>query len=461
MNNVNRTAALNICSAVLLQGVTFFTIPIFTRILGTTQYGMFSVFNSWILIVTCVMGLGVSNSLGTGRYQFKNTYYEFRSSILLFGSIISLGIGSLVIIFLEPISVFLGYEKYMVILLLSAAFGHYIIGFVQNACIYEKKAKLNFSISVTLSITSVGLSLIFITQFEDDIKYLGRVYGGAIPYIVTGIIMWFVLFLKKPAGLQKKYCCYAWMTGFPIVFHSLAQNILTQSDRVMMQYINILNSEIGIYSLFYNFTGVMGTILNALNITWCPFYYDDVNERNWKKLNIKCKNYIELYTVLTIGFLLLSREVSYILANKEFWTGINIIPILTLAVYFTFMYQFPVNFEFFFRKTRIIAIGTIGAAGLNILLNLILIPFGGIYGASAATALSYGVLFILHYWIATHMKEQSYHLQAKIFSLPLLCVVGTMVLFYLLADKWYIRWLLAFIIGIYELRTIYKRQTIF
>lgn len=461
MNNVNKTVVLNACSATILQGVTFFTTPIFTRMLGATQYGMFSVFNSWMLIVTCIMGLGVSNTLGVGRYQFKNTYYEFRSSILLFGSFISLGISIIAMLLIRPISVILGYEKNMVIVLLIAAFSHYIINFIQSACIYEKKVKLNFSLSIILSMTSVGLSLIFISHLKENIKYLGRVFGVTIPYTVVAIIMWFMFFMKKPTGLHKRYCKYGWSTGFPIVFHSLAQSVLTQSDRVMMQHINISNSEIGIYSLFYSLTGVMGTILNALNISWCPFYYDDINEMKWEKVNKKCKNYIELFTVLTMGFLLLSREVSYILAGREYWSGINIIPILTIAVYFTFMYQFPVNYEFFYSKTKVIAAGTLGVAVLNVILNLIMIPAGGIYGAAIATALSYGMLFILHYSIVIHMKEHHYHLHMKIFIFPLLCVMGAILIFYFFADNWCIRWFLALIIGLYELWNIYKRKAIF
>ena len=273
--------------------------------------------------------------------------------------------------------------------------------------------------------------------------------------------MWVVFFMEKPIKLHRKYCQYGWNTGFPVIFHLLAQSILTQSDRVMMQYMNIDNSEIGIYSLFYSLAGIMGTILNALNISWCPFYYDDLNNKEWKNLKLKCKNYIELYTALTICFLLLTREASYILAGKEYWCGIDIIPIITLAFYFTFMYQFPVNFEFFYRKTKIIAIGTLGAAVLNIILNMLLIPSCGMYGAAIATAMSYAALFIFHYLIVIHMKEHFYHLNVKIFLVPLLCMIGTILIFYILSNSWQIRWLLALSIGFYEMWVIYKRKTIF
>lgn len=64
----------------------------------------------------------------------------------------------------------------------------------------------------------------------------------------------------------------------------------------------------------------------------------------------------------------------YILFNQKCIELINIIPVLSFVVYFTFMYQFPVNFEFFHKKTKIIAIGTVGAGLLNIILKAIMIP---------------------------------------------------------------------------------------
>lgn len=461
MKSINKITALNIGSTVLLQGIAFFTTPIFTRVLGSEQFGIYAVFHSWVSILTCVMGGGVSNTLGTGRYQFKESYYEFRSSILLFGTVISLGLISIILLLIVPVSRILNYNILMILLVVLSALGQYVVNFVQNAYIYEKKAELNFILSVTLSITTVVLSLILIPLFTSENKYKGRILGTCIPYIIIAIILWCTTFKKKATGLHRKYCRYGLSVGVPVVFHTLAHNVLTQSDRVMMRHMNVTNSEIGIYSLYYNFIAVMSTILNALNTSWCPFYYDDVDSKNWNALETKCRNYIEIFTVLTVGFLLLSREVSYVLANSEFWDGISIIPVLVLAVYFTFMYQFPVNFEFFYRKTKTIALGTFGAAILNIILNMIMIPIWGMYGAAAATTLSYGALFVLHFFIVTNMKETKYHLKLKVFIPGLIMTCCGILLFYILKRQWYVRWGVGAVIGIYELQKIINRKSIF
>lgn len=460
-NSINKITLINILSNILLQGIAFFSTPIFSRMLDTEQYGLYSVFNSWVVIMTCILGVGTGSTIGTGMYEFKKDYFRFRSGVLLFGTVLSLGIICLILLFSPLISISLDYSFEVIVILLFTAFAHYVVSFFQNTCVYEKKATKNLIVSVTLSLTTVILSMYLIQTNLFEEEYLGRVYGTAIPYMLIAFIVWAKLYFKEKTGLHKQYCTFAITVGFPVVFHSLARNILGQSDRVMMQMMNISNSEIGIYSLFYTLTNVLNTVLTTLNTSWCAFYYEDLDAKKWEKINKKCKNYIELFTVLAMGFLLLSREVSYLMADNTYWRGINVIPILVFAVYFTFMYQFPVNFEFFYKKTNIVAIGTVSSAVLNIVLNAIMIPIWGMYGAALATTISYGGLFIMHYLIVTHMKNYSFHLKAKVFlpGFAVMCICT--IFFYLLKDYWYARWGGGIVLGVLEIYRIYKRKTIF
>lgn len=459
--SVNKITILNIISTFMLQGIAFVTTPIFTRLLGTEQFGMYSLFNSWVLILTCLMGFSVNSSIGTGIYTFKDKYIYFRNSVLLSSTLICLLELILIGICIPILTKITGFSGWLIIILGVTTLSHYIVNFAQMAFIYEKKADNNLILSVSISIVSVVVSIFLIYKENDNSRYLGRIYGVATTYLVAAIIVWLLLFLKKPVGIKKEYLKYGIAVGFPIVFHSLSQQILGQSDRVMMQWFGVNADKIGIYSLFYTISSVLVTILGALNNSWCPFYYDDLNEDKWNILNKKCKNYIELFTVLGIGFLFLSREVSYLMADESYWSGMNIIPILTFAVYFTFMYQFPVNFEFFHKKTKIIAIGTVGAGILNIILNAIMIPKWGMYGAAIATAISYLALFFAHYYIVIHMKEHPYHLNIKIFIPGLICMMIGAFLFYVFASYWYVRWGLGIILGCFELYRIYKRKSIF
>ncbi|MCI8887562.1 MAG: oligosaccharide flippase family protein [Hungatella sp.] len=461
-NNINLIASLNIISTFILQGIAFLSTPIFTRMLGASQYGQYAVFNSWVMIGTCFMGLSMHSSIGTGLYHFSDQYLNFRNSILLFSTIICVLEAIIIAAMGAVVSKYSNISVWYIILVVSLSFSHYIVNFAQTSFIYEKKAWNNFGLSVIISILTTGLSIFFIWNMVDYDKYLGRIYGVVIPYGIIAALVWIYLFFSNPAGLKKNYCEYAFRVGFPIIFHSLSQNILSQSDRVMMQFMKISNSEIGIYSLFYTLTSVLTVILNALNNTWCPFYYDDLSRSDWGIIRKKSKNYMELFSILTFGFLMLSPEVLYVMADRSYSSGINTIPILTCSVYFTFMYQFPVNYEFFNRKTRIIALGTVGAGIVNIILNFILIPLSGMFGAGLATCLSYMSLFIAHFYIVTHSQEfEGYGLKIQVFIPGIVFVFVGVCLFYIFSSYWAIRWSIGTFLGIFELCRILRRKSIF
>lgn len=459
--NINIVTLYNIVASIVLQGTAFFTTPIFTRLLGTYQFGLYSLFNSWVLIITCVMGFAFHAAIGPGFYTFQNEYIDFRNTLLLSSIFISFFELGIVFFFTEYLSNTLEFNTKIIYILGIMSMCRFIVNFVHTTYIYEKKAKENFILSTSIAFISVVLSIVFILFSSESEKYVGRIYGTTIIYVIASIISFALLLSEKKIKTDIKYIKYGFTIGFPIIFHSLSQQILGQSDRIMMKSFGISLDDVGIYSLFYTLSAVLSTILNSLNTSWCPFYYDDVSEKRWDILNKRCTSYLELFTIICFGFLMMSREVSYLMADSSYWGGIEIIPILTLAVYFTFLYQFPVNFEFYHGKTKIIALGTIFSGILNIVLNFFLIPIYGMYGAAIATAIAYLLLFIVHFNIVNHLKEDSYHLKINFFYPGIIFLSCGVALFYILKPWWCVRWSIGVILGTIELVRIFKRKTIF
>lgn len=459
--SANSQALYNILATVILSGINFATIPIFTRILGAEQYGLYSVFHSWVTIAMCFVALECRSGLGTAKYYFAEKFNEYKSSSLMLGlssgSIFILGS----ILFCNRLSRIFGYPSFVVITVFISALAYHLVEFAKSAYIYEKMAQKNFILSVSLAILTVIFSFVFLKTGYFEEKYLARIYGDLIPYLAIVAIIVAFTFKKAPPKYNREYWKYCFMMGVPIVFHGLSQDVLRQSDRIMMQQMGYAGTDVGIYSFFCTYTAIVNVVLTALNTTWCPFYYDDLNENAYDKLKIKCKNYFELFTVIACGFLLVSREVCYIFANDEYWSGMGVIPPLLIGIYFIFMYQFPVNFEFYHKKTKIIAAGTCSAAMINIILNVLLIPGFGMYGAAAATAISYGLLFLAHYVIAAHIKEMKFHIAFKTFlpGIAAVCIFAD--LFYIMDRLWVLRWILGILLGTIELLRIVRRKKIF
>ena len=226
----------------------------------------------------------------------------------------------------------------------------------------------------------------------------------------------------------------------------------------------VSNSEAGIYSLAYSFGSVLSTVWTALNNSWVPFYYELSRKDEMSVLKQKARNYTELFTVIAIGFNLVYPEVYHIFAGKDYWSGTQLISIFSLGFYCMFLYSFPVNYEFFNKKTKLIAIGTVTAAVCNIILNYFLIISWGIYGAAIATAISYLLQFVFHFtcikfFISKGKNDYPFSLRTFLPYIMLFCVSVTVC--WLTSEMKYFRWIIGILIGLYELTRIIKRKTIF
>jgi O-antigen/teichoic acid export membrane protein len=224
----------------------------------------------------------------------------------------------------------------------------------------------------------------------------------------------------------------------------------------------MVNNEIaGVYSFVVVFTSLLNVIWSALNNTWVPFYYDDMKSGCKEVIQRRTKNYIILYTVLVIGFILVSPEIARLFASEEYWSGIDLLPVYSVSMFMVFLYSFPVNFQLYHKSSLFIAIGTASAAIINLLLNYLLIPSYSMMGAAVATMIAYISLFVFHQLIAKYVVKHEYHFGFKDYGLTLPAVGVSVIAFYLLKDFWYIRWAIGVVLGIMLLRRILKNKSIF
>lgn len=461
-NNVNIMAFFNILAPVILNGINFFTIPIFTRILGTDNYGLYTIYITWVNVFTILISLQVQGTLGVANVRMKEEDKpKYVSSILTIIWLSFFVLFAVVCIFLKPFSDLFSLTEEIVILMMLHALGMAFINFASNKFTYDKKAQNNFLISVGVAVIGIALSLGFLQIIKnEDQLYIGRALGAAIPYIVIGLGLSFYFLWRGKTGFSRQYWKFCLPLCIPLVFHGLSQNILSQADKVMLQKMTN-DSIVGIFGFTVSFAQIMNIIYNAFNTTWVPFYYDDMKNKDYAAIEKRTRNYIIVFTGLSLGFILLAPEVIKLFAEEEFWSGIPLIPVLVLGYYMMFLYSFPVNFEFYHKKTIHIAVGTASAAIVNCILNYFMIKARGMQGAAEATFLSYLLLWIFHHLVAKYIIKGDYHYKIKTF-IPAIAVmlVGCIIVNFTL-DLIILRWGIAVVIGLGMLYHLYKVKTIF
>ena len=174
----------------------------------------------------------------------------------------------------------------------------------------------------------------------------------------------------------------------------------------------------------------------------------------------KTRNFLELFTILACGFILLTPEVFHVYASRDYWPGTMVIPLFVASYYINFLCTFPVNYEYYRMKTKVVAAVTIFSSLLNVALNYVLIRAIGMPGAALATAVSHGIQLLLHHVYCRRLGQGSYPFPVKVWAKYTVCFLVVMALVYLTSNNWLLRWGVGAVLGIFELLQIRKRKVL-
>lgn len=461
MKKQNRVAFFNILSVVLLNGISLLTAPLFSRILGTSGFGVLKIYNVWASVAAILFTLQTQGTLVNARVEYpEDRQRQYQSSAMALSLFTFLGCSGIVLLFLEPVSGLLKLEPLLIGFLLLQAFGTYCVNFLNTKYTYEFKAGRNMAISLAVTVVTLVLSLIWILQLPQQTRYLGRVAAIAVTYGLVGIPACIMILAQGRTLFHREYWKFCIVLAIPAVFHNLSDLILGQSDLVMLQQLEG-DTAAGLYGLAWQFGNFLFLIFGALNRTWCPFFFDEMKQGKRKTMLDKTRNFLELFTVLACGFMLLTPEVYYIYGGSQYVESTGIIPLFVGSYYLNFLCTFPVNFEYYHKKTKVVAAVTIFSSLVNVVLNYVLIKAIGMAGAALATMTSHGLQLVFHHvYTRFFLGKGDYPfplgLWAK-YAVAFFLVMGSV---YMNADRALVRWAMGACIGIAELLQIRKRKVL-
>lgn len=418
-NKIFKAGSWYTISNFFVKGINFLTIPIFTRILTTDDYGVVSLYNTWVAIFIIIIGLSLNESIRRGKYDYENEYDEFVSSItglsfLIFGVYIVI-----FVLFNNVITQLTGLNKYLFSLMIVQSFFAFINELTATKLRFEYKYKTISLINIINSLIGVAFSIFLITSIFDQTRYLGKIVGTATPIILLGMVFSVYLIKKGQTIINFGYWKYAITLSIPLVFHGLSSVANSQFDRIIIsKYIG--DSATGIYSFAYNIGIIISVVAISLEQAWLPWFFQKFKEGKYESIKNRALIYRNAFVFIYILVLMVSTELVKFMANESYWSGLEILPWIFMAYYFQFMYAFEVNVEYALKKTVLIPIGTVLSAIVNIVLNIIFIPRYGYVAAAITTVISYFLMFLFHFLMTTQVLKRNiyglkFHLQSVLY----------------------------------------------
>nr|WP_321500612.1 oligosaccharide flippase family protein [uncultured Dethiosulfovibrio sp.] len=399
-----------------LKGFSIITMPIFTRLLSTSDYGVVALYNTWLSIFSIVITLSLANSLGIAKSDFAERYDQFASSVLFLSLLLFMGFVSVFWLSKEFLTAVTGLSVLLVFLAVFQAYFRFVRTYIIFKLRFEYKANRVSVLTIISTLLGAALSIALILTVSEENRYYGRILGE---FLVAGLVSipCFIFIIKRGKKLvEPNFWKYALCYSSPLVISELSVLINASFDKIVIsKYLG--NASTGIYSFAYSVGMIASIILASSNLAWTPWFFDKMKSKEFGLIQKASLVYRDLFVLGYVALLFISPEMVRLLADQRYWDGLYLVPWVFMAVYFHFMAFFEIRIQSYEKKTYLNASGTLLSAAVNIVLNLLFVPKYGYPAAAITTAVSYFSFFLFHF-IATrkilgiNMYGSGFHLRS-------------------------------------------------
>lgn len=420
-----KTAFLNTIANVCSLIVGIVAIPIIARVISQEDLGIASTFLANRNILVIVITMSVYAFTHKAMLEFHNDKKNYIFTISMFCVMVVAAVFLLSLPFKEQLKEVLSLDDFLFYWLFISILSYALYYIADCYCIFHNYSFIVFILVLCVGpvsqFLSIGLSYVLVGK-----KYIGRIIGMDAVYAITSIILLGYLLLLRKKHFRKTYIVRTLKFTIPIIPHLLSQMVLTQCDLIMIAYF-AGDAASGIYSMGHTVGFLAYTVMNQIMAAWSPWVYRRLEQKEEGVVRQNFSLILLLGVYMTIGLMSISPELIHVFLPASYHPCVYIIPPLVVAMFFTFIYGFLYDIEYYYKKPQWIAITSVVAAVLNLILNFICIKEFGYLAACYTTMVSYLALFLLNYLFARKLPVE------KIYNVPHMFIASAVVVCYMIA----------------------------
>lgn len=389
--------------------VVFLLLPVYTRFLTTTDYGI----KNLVGLSIDIIGVLLAGIIASGVLRF---YYEYKDikerNEVISSAVIAIGCIGLFAIALLSFS-----TKTLAFYIIDDAELYYFFDIALISMWFQSLNNVGYDY---LRINQLSLKFIKISFLKLIINFFLNIYfvcfvkigvlGILISTLITSIIIFALLMVPLLINIglhfSKDKIVKMAKFSYPLIISQIGAFVVHLSDRFFIKAM-LSVSDVGLYSLGYRFGTLPGDFISdPFNRTWQPRRFELYKKEGSERIFGKIFTYY-LFLIFFVGLIIsvLTKDVLMIIADSAFWSAYKVVPIIVLA---NIIYNFSahVNMGLLIKnKTKYFAYINFSNGFFILLLNFLLIPRYGVFGAAYATLIAFIYKISLTYYFSSkHYK---------------------------------------------------------
>lgn len=408
-------------------------IPIFTKYLSTTEFGQQGILIVTITIISQILLLGQGQSIirysniDEYRDKKKSVFFTLLSLIIAISAIFLIAGNSFVEDFASIFENTAAFKEYISISLYIIAFTN-VNYLITNKLRADEKSVL-FTVTGIVKLLVILAAGVYLVALEGwGVK--GVLYANLAGEVISLIIVIPYMFGQLQFKFDKKILIESLKFGAPLIFSSLAMNLLNWSDRYILKLLTSY-STVGLYELAYKVAGILNMFfIVPFSLTLLPIAYKFYKQDGDKIFYSKILTFFS-FVMFWAGLALASfgQELVHLFAlDPSYYPAYEVVPLLTLSYCIFGMSLVTALGLYLTGKTNNVAVISIVCSAINIALNFWLVPYLGMMAAALNTLIAFLLLLIFN----TLQSNKYYKIQFE--YLRLIKIVLAAVLLYFVAE---------------------------
>lgn len=365
------------------KSLSFFMLPFYTSFLSVTDYGTVDLIQVYVslLVGICTCTLTEAIFVFPKGQEFAKQQAYFTSGILF--SIVSLILTGgifLTLVFILRINsydgIFSEYNIYIYLMLCATFFQSYTQQFARSV----DKINVYVISGIVLTITTVLVSLIMLPLW--GVK--GYIYSIILSYFIASVYTFWAakeyvyISFKR---ISKNYLREMLKYSIPMMPNSIMWWILGTMNRPLLEHC-IGIEAVGIFALSNKFPVIINMFNSIFIYSWQISVIEEFNKPDYKQFYNKIFRVQFLaFTLLLLVITFLSRPLIEIMTTCEYYSAWKYVPLLSMAVIFSSLAGLVGTNFLATKESKNYFTTSFWAGVLCFLLNILLIPKFGIWGA--------------------------------------------------------------------------------
>ncbi len=381
-------------SNILTKAIALFTTPLFTRLLAPEEFGLYSLYTTWLGVLSVLLALGMSGgAIYRALGKFRGHEPELMSGA--FGILIISCTAALLVLILfgGRAEKLFSLPFYILVLLLGEVFLNVAESIIFASMRYRYIYIRICIINLLYALLSVGVSvlLIYFTPFRAQARIFAS-FGVSAALILPELIK----HIHKKQLYKRQILRYLLRLALPLLPYTLSMTLIAQSDKIMIEHYSGTGA-LAKYSVAYSLGFMLTSLTNALYAALQPWIMRKLNTGEGETAKKLVEKIIRLLSFGLVVFLLFTPEIFTVVATPEYRSAEAAVYPLAIAGILQFVLNILSSNIIHTEKTAVLSLFSILAFGINLGLNFIFIPTYGYMAAALTTALSYLGLIVLEY----------------------------------------------------------------